>query len=618
MFTILRASVNPFRACSRRFSRVVGDLRKSKEGACRGVERRLQITRFHSTSQRQKIRHVNNIGWLIRPGTAQWLGRQIRAVRLHHEPIQRHDVGRRCHFGGIAIRHNACQRDRRPEGEHALGHVRSFRETVKHTSLATDPPILQRTKHVIHGLAAVQHDGIDPPPVPLEGFDHVQLLLKQRPLHIQCGVRPVPVQPHFAPGHTLGMVHEPGQTLDLMRTTSFRRMHACGTPHIRVCLRQRRGRDGVIHVNGDRNHAGQPGIAGGVQHRQHTTLIPITREMAMRVIHQPAESTVTDHCDTLLTPGSAPGASPSDHPMRIVTLTPSSTEILHAIGGSHMLVGRCHDSDTPASITEVPCVTASRVTAVAPDAINSEVASHAGEGLQTLDESLLASLKPDLIITQRTCGVCTVAADRVTDLATSLNPPAGVCTLDPVCIEDVLDDVVRVGDACGLADQAARCMVALRARYWEARDRVNPYVDGPRVAVVEWVAPLHLAGHWTPGLISDAGGLPLGPLPGTPSKPMDPQTLIQADPDVIIVAPCGVSEAGMAPHRRAVAQSDWWPRLRAVQTGQVHWWDGTATFSRPGPRLFDCLERLVDLISQEAPGRRSPPAPPVRTPADPE
>jgi iron complex transport system substrate-binding protein len=159
---------------------------------------------------------------------------------------------------------------------------------------------------------------------------------------------------------------------------------------------------------------------------------------------------------------------------------------------------------------------------------------------------------------------------------------------------------VEVGEACGRGADATKTMIALRARFCDARDHVNPYVDGPRTAVIEWTEPLHLAGLWTPGLIAAAGGQPLGPSLGEPSRAIDPGVLIAAKPERIIVAPCGVRADAIGPHLDALTSTDWWSELPAVARAHVQVLDGTSSFSRPGPRLIDTFEWLVQWLSHPA------------------
>lgn len=241
----------------------------------------------------------------------------------------------------------------------------------------------------------------------------------------------------------------------------------------------------------------------------------------------------------------------------------------------------------------------------------------AGESLYTVDETLLASLRPDLILTQDLCKVCSVDLPTVQRLARTLPGPPRVVSLNPSTIEDVLDDLLRVGDALGptWAVRADLAMVALRERLFRAEDFVNPYLDGPAVALLEWTDPLFCAGHWSAQLIERAGarhpwnptvprpdsGAARGPQQGSrvapPSRAITPADLLAHSPDALIIAPCGFSLAQSRACAEHISRQPWWPDLPAVRTGRVAVVDGNQMFNRPGPRLVDAFEFLVGFIN---------------------
>lgn len=240
-----------------------------------------------------------------------------------------------------------------------------------------------------------------------------------------------------------------------------------------------------------------------------------------------------------------------------------------------------------------------------------------GESLYTVDETLLASLRPDLILTQDLCKVCSVDLPTVQRLARTLPGPPRVVSLNPSTIEDVLDDLLRVGDALGptWAVRADLAMVALRERLFRAEDFVNPYLDGPAVALLEWTDPLFCAGHWSAQLIERAGarhpwnptvprpdsGAARGPQQGSrvapPSRAITPADLLAHSPDALIIAPCGFSLAQSRACAEHLSRQPWWPDLPAVRTGRVAVVDGNQMFNRPGPRLVDAFEFLVGFIN---------------------
>jgi iron complex transport system substrate-binding protein len=308
--------------------------------------------------------------------------------------------------------------------------------------------------------------------------------------------------------------------------------------------------------------------------------------------------------------------------MRIVSLLPSATEILCQIGGAPMLVGRSHECDHPASVLDRPVLTAQRLAptpsgAADPAAIDRQVREQldAGQSLYTLDAAKLRELRPDLILTQDLCQVCSIDLASVRAVAATLDPVPAIVSLNPHTVEDVLEDHITVGRAAGLEAAATEQVSTLRERMYQAIEHVNAFVDGPNVAFLEWTDPLFIGGHWTPQLIERAGGShPLNPpVPdmesGTAtgmqqayrkagkSVRIPPEVLVASRPDVVIICPCGVPLAGAREMARELASLPWWDRLPAAASGSVFLVDGNQYFNRPGPRLVECLEFLVGVLN---------------------
>jgi iron complex transport system substrate-binding protein len=300
--------------------------------------------------------------------------------------------------------------------------------------------------------------------------------------------------------------------------------------------------------------------------------------------------------------------------MRVVSLLPSATEALCLIGGGSVLVGRSHECDHPRSVLVLPTLTSPSVhLASTPSAIDAEVsdAVASGRSLYRLDADRLRSLRPDLIVTQDLCSVCSIDAGSVRAAAASVDPPARVLSLSASSFEGMFDDLATLGRAVGMEDAARKALVALRERFFRAADFVNPFVDGPRVVFLEWTQPLFVAGHWTPQLIERAGArCPLNPtraLEGAgagagaqmahrvagPSRRATAEELVAAAPDAVIISPCGVGLDAMDPHLAPLRRAAWFRDLPAVREGRVAIVDGNAMFSRPGPRLVDAFEWLV-------------------------
>jgi len=286
--------------------------------------------------------------------------------------------------------------------------------------------------------------------------------------------------------------------------------------------------------------------------------------------------------------------------MRVVSLLPSATETLAAIGGGDLLVGRSHECDFPASITDRPILTEQRTTADGGSgAIDAQVRESldAGESLYTLDVERLRQLRPDVILTQDLCDVCSVDLNTVRGVAAQMDQPPRIVSLNPTTIEDVFDDLLLVGAAVGLDAEAERAMVALRGRYWEARDFVNPYIEGPETLFLEWMDPLFVGGHWTPQIIRDAGGRHSLNAPGAKSRQVTPEDVIEAMPERVIVCPCGYDLDAIRRELDVLLDSSWWPMLPAVQEGRVVMVDGNQMFNRPGPRLIDAFCWLVSWLN---------------------
>lgn len=293
-------------------------------------------------------------------------------------------------------------------------------------------------------------------------------------------------------------------------------------------------------------------------------------------------------------------------PQRIVSLLPAATEILGLLEIHDSLVGRSHECDYPPEVRRAPVLSTQRVSPADPAAIDQAVSSHlaAGESLYILDETALRDLRPDLILTQSLCNVCSIDLTSVQRAAAEITPRPAVIDLNPHTLEDVLDDIGRVGQAVGRETRAMHAVVALRERLSRAQEFVNAYEQGPSVAFLEWTAPLFCAGHWTVQLIERAGGRhPINPTrPGpkgdaaAPSRRIQPEDLLAAEPEFLVICPCGASLDTARDWAASLARQPWWGSLPAVRSGRVALVDGNQMFNRPGPRLVDAFEFLVGFI----------------------
>lgn len=286
---------------------------------------------------------------------------------------------------------------------------------------------------------------------------------------------------------------------------------------------------------------------------------------------------------------------------RIASLLASSTEILYALGLGDRVVAISHECDFPREAIGKPRVTMTNVVATAGSReIDTQVGAMlaAGEPLYRIDETLLASLEPDLIVTQAQCDVCAVKYADVLDFAARYPRACDVVALNPTCIDEVLADIARVGEACGVPEGAAAVMHDLQRRIDAVRERTADIApaERPRVGCIEWIDPLYLAANWMPELIDWAGGQQPFARGGVHSTVHTWKEFVAADPECIIVMPCGFDLERTLTECEQLRQMPGWSELTAVCHRRVYATDGNAYFNRSGPRLVDSLEILARLV----------------------
>ena len=279
--------------------------------------------------------------------------------------------------------------------------------------------------------------------------------------------------------------------------------------------------------------------------------------------------------------------------MRIVSLVPHATELLFALGLGPQVVAVTHECDHPPAAIELPRVTRDVLPAgLSAGQIDAAVRERTleGEAIYELDREALAALEPELIVTQALCPVCAVSYEEVAELAGRLPSRPRVIALDPKTLEETLGDVATLAAATG-HDAQGRALV----RDAEERiKRITEAVHGqprPRVAALEWLDPVFAAGHWTPQLIELAGGEDVLAEAGGPSRTVSWQDVAAAEPEVVIVMPCGYD----APRAHAEAIS-YASELAGLGAGRIVAVNASAYFSRPGPRLIDGLELLAHIL----------------------
>jgi iron complex transport system substrate-binding protein len=283
--------------------------------------------------------------------------------------------------------------------------------------------------------------------------------------------------------------------------------------------------------------------------------------------------------------------------MRIVSLVPSATEMLFALGLGSDVIAVTHECDYPRAARELPTVTRDVLpTGLSAAEIDTAVKERtlAGESIYELDAEMLHDLRPDLIVTQALCSVCAVSYDDVRAIAEEIESKPQVISLDPHTVGEVLGDARTLAQATDRKDAAVELVRDAAARIDRIRLAVRDARHRPRVAALEWLDPPFAAGHWTPQLIEYAGGEDVLGFAGEQSTERSWEQVSASQPDVVIVMPCGY-DAEIA-HREAEMHRD---QLATVGAGDVVAVDAASYFSRPGPRIVDGLELLASIFHPE-------------------
>ena len=285
--------------------------------------------------------------------------------------------------------------------------------------------------------------------------------------------------------------------------------------------------------------------------------------------------------------------------MRIVSLLPSATEIVCALGARAELVGRSHECDFPAGLDDVPVLTSARIeTSDSSRAIDAAVRRVLTDALAIyrIDLERLREVRPDVIVTQDLCDVCAVSLSDVRAAVARLaQRDVAIVSLRPVRLSDIWQDVLRVATSIGRDAIGQEVVASLEKRVAAIARRAMASAERPRVLTIEWIAPVMIGGMWMPELISLAGGSPLGTVAGQRAPTLDGPSLAVLDPDVVVVKPCGFGV-----HRtleeidvlREALPRTWRPRMYVA--------DGNAYFNRPGPRIVESLEILATCVHPEA------------------
>jgi iron complex transport system substrate-binding protein len=331
--------------------------------------------------------------------------------------------------------------------------------------------------------------------------------------------------------------------------------------------------------------------------------------------------------------------------MRIVSLLPSATEILYALGVGDQVVGITHECDFPPEAASKPALIKPRVDpTAAPAEIDRQVSELVarGESIYAVDADLLASLAPDLIVTQDLCHVCAASPDDLAAALSRFAHPPRVLTLTPHSLEDVWQDIIRTGEATNTNQRAESLASELKAKVqavasFAASTNAHAFTAAqaaasrtactdaqtsaasatpqstarvavrPRVACLEWLDPFYVGGHWVPEMVAIAGGEDVLGRAEHPSFKVRPDDVAQSDADVILVMLCGYNAKRNAQEFNAAKIPQSWQNLPAIRNRRVFAVDANSYFSRPGPRLADGVELLAHLFNPQS-SQRHPPA----------
>jgi len=278
--------------------------------------------------------------------------------------------------------------------------------------------------------------------------------------------------------------------------------------------------------------------------------------------------------------------------MRIASLLPSATEIVCALGLEESLVAVTHECDYPESVKTKPVVTRSVLDGTSDSAqIDRHIRElvHQGSSIYTLDADRLATLQPDIILTQELCEVCAVSYPVVERAARRSRTPMQLVSLEPQQLADVFEHIRLVGRLADRDAEADRVVANLEDRTAQLHERVRNEPVRP-VVILEWIDPPFNAGHWTPGLVDIAGGRDLLGIPGGPAHPVEWKAVVDARPAVLVISACGLSL------ERSLAEADTMLSRFGGLAGETWVVDGNAYFSRPGPRLVDSVEILAGIL----------------------
>ena len=285
---------------------------------------------------------------------------------------------------------------------------------------------------------------------------------------------------------------------------------------------------------------------------------------------------------------------------RIVSLVPAATEIAAALALMDQVVGVSHECDFPHEANHRPRVTCCPVhdAKLASREVDEWVRRALRENgtIYTIDEPLLRTLQPDVILTQRLCDVCAIGYGTVAKLAQTLPGPPRVVNLEPTSLVDIFDDIRRVADACEVRERAEKLIVRLSERVEKVRKRAATIPDRPRCFLMEWVDPPFCSGHWGPELVEIAGGYDSLGRKHRPSAQIDWHHVLNVRPEVIVLALCGYDVERARRDYELLKRFPGFDSIPAAQTGEIYLVNASAYLARPGPRIVDSVEILAGIL----------------------
>lgn len=285
---------------------------------------------------------------------------------------------------------------------------------------------------------------------------------------------------------------------------------------------------------------------------------------------------------------------------KIISLLPAATEIVCALGLEHQLIGRSHECDYPESVKKLPVCSSAKFLPGSDSAeIDRQIKEILADALSiyTIDKETIKELNPDVIITQVQCEVCAPSLKDVEEaLAGLLNKDCRIISLEPHGLGDIYSDIQAVADQLGVGERAIELLELAEERMNIIRHKLKFIGEKPKVACIEWLSPLMVAGNWTPELVDIAGGESILAEKGKHSTFVNFEDILAEDPDIMVMMPCGFSVLRTLQEINLLLELPGWGQLKAVQNDRIYIADGNQYFNRSGPRITDSIEILAEII----------------------